>query len=463
MARLERGFSKSFEQYQEIIAHHANYSGLPNKFNSKGEITWVRVNDAARARWWDAQKVLMGLPDRASVARRIHPEELGGFKPCQICGREMSIFPNYPNVRALKKLNGSFGADRFRHFVEDTTEIVETAYDEVGSSGLEAIANIFEIKYVQDTPDDLAERIITLGRFLSPGAMSNAPDRLDGFHTYNGCCRAEHDTGRHMSNLSRYSTDRRAYENWADGDWRGADRLMGEYKRQQIQVACPSCNRVSKMTADHIGPISLGFTHRMWFQPLCIGCNSQKNNRLTQADIRKLIATEASGETVISWHSKAIWDTLKVLSTTDESATRVSALMRTNLHHVLVLLSIINEAGHREFLETFLHPEFAKFDYDFLNFNVTDGTFEAIRRTVDSVNTRKHAVRYLRVAFETLEIYAEKDNRKNNKWVNGNVDALVGEILEALEADQPDSARNKLLLALEILAENAGKYFRVTA
>src|SRR3989344_1701512 len=48
---------------------------------------------------------------------------------------------------------------------------------------------------------------------LSAGAMSNAPDRLDGYHTYNLCCRSKQDTGRHKSNLARYGEDRRAYEN----------------------------------------------------------------------------------------------------------------------------------------------------------------------------------------------------------------------------------------------------------
>ena len=47
---------------------------------------------------------------------------------------------------------------------------------------------------------------------LSPGVMSNAPDRLDGFHSYNKCCRAKEDKGRSKENLNKYGEDRRAYE-----------------------------------------------------------------------------------------------------------------------------------------------------------------------------------------------------------------------------------------------------------
>ena len=54
---------------------------------------------------------------------------------------------------------------------------------------------------------------------LSPGVMCNPPDRLDGFHTYNACCRSVEDTGRHKENLARYTQYRRAYENWAEGDY----------------------------------------------------------------------------------------------------------------------------------------------------------------------------------------------------------------------------------------------------
>ena len=53
------------------------------------------------------------------------------------------------------------------------------------------------------------------------------------------------DTELHLT-LTRYGQDRRVYENWADGDWKMADRLMSLFRKNGI-------------SADHIGPISLGF------------------------------------------------------------------------------------------------------------------------------------------------------------------------------------------------------------
>lgn len=64
-------------------------------------------------------------------------------------------------------------------------------------------------------------------KYLGPGAMSNAPDRLDGFHTYNRCCRTKQDSGRSKENLKSYATDRRAFELWVDGNWVTANKAKG--------------------------------------------------------------------------------------------------------------------------------------------------------------------------------------------------------------------------------------------
>ena len=83
---------------------------------------------------------------------------------------------------------------------------------------------------------------------LGPGAMSNAPDRFDGFHSYNRCCRKKEDRGRWDSNMDTYNQDRRAYERWSDGNIHAANKFM----RNEI---------FNGTSADHIGPISLGFVH----------------------------------------------------------------------------------------------------------------------------------------------------------------------------------------------------------
>jgi Alw26I/Eco31I/Esp3I family type II restriction endonuclease len=447
--------SNEFEAYQKFIIQHENYKTLPNKVSDSGDITWVKVKDLARTKWWDALKVTLGLPDRASVARSIHPKELAGYKPCQVCGRKMSIHYVYPDVNTLRKLNVEFLPLSFDHFNEEIDEIARNVFEAFGEVGLLKLAKCFGISKSYSCAKELVSEIKLVKRGLSPGAMSNAPDRLDGFHTYNACCRSKEDTGRHRSNLVRYGVDRRAYENWADGNWRGADRLMGLYRQTTQKVACPNCSSIKEMSPDHIGPISLGFMHRMQFQALCISCNSSKNNRLTFKDVQTLMEIENSGEQVASWHTLPIWEMLKPIIVDDSSAVEASFLMRRNLHHVLILLSEIDENGYSEFLMRYLHPEYAKYDYDFEDFNVLEGTYKAKRRRVDSANTRSQSERYVRISFDSLNDYASKENRKNSKWESAECDTLLSEIIGLLSSNRENEAHIKILELFGVLAQLA--------
>ena len=75
------------------------------------------------------------------------------------------------------------------------------------------VRQFFEMtKELFDIPEDLPEDIDAFVAYilenrlsrLSPGVMCNPPDRFDGFHTYNACCRSKEDTGRHKENLATY-------------------------------------------------------------------------------------------------------------------------------------------------------------------------------------------------------------------------------------------------------------------
>jgi len=286
--RIKRAWHKNFLKYMNFIVKHPNYAGMPEAYRMDGSIRWVTSGKSEigqkRLAWWDKKrkelKIKKDGPWISKVARTIHPI---GKKPCQICGKEMSLDYIYPNKR------GGF----------------------------------------------------------SPGAMSNAPDRFEGYHTYNLCCRSVQDTGRHKDNLNRYGEDRRAYENWADGDWKAASWLMKVFNKH-------------KVSPDHIGPISLGFSHNPQFNPLTPAKNSAKNNRMTFADIKKLIELEKNGAIVTSWHSKYIWDILKNKIKTDADALKLSKIMRRNMHQILLILSEILKQGYSKFLVTnFLHPEYA--------------------------------------------------------------------------------------------------------
>jgi Alw26I/Eco31I/Esp3I family type II restriction endonuclease len=462
MGRSERGMHPNFIEYQKFIVGHENYRTLPNKFNSNGDITWVRIKDAERRLWWDNLKVQMKLPDRASVAREIHPKELNNEKPCQVCGRTLSIQYDYLNSTNFKRIANKIQVpieSQYEFKITEILNIIEKDKLIDVKHELETILGVPKLEYAK-----LVRREYRLkNQVLSPGVMSNAPDRLDGFHTYNACCRKTQDTGRHTSNLARYSQDRRAYENWADGDWKGANRLMGKFAENTLETQCPKCKQKNKMTADHIGPISLGFAHRMKFNPLCNSCNSAKNNRLTYDDVESLLADEAAGQAVVSWHTKPLWDSLKHEISNDAEAIELSAIMRKNLHYILLILSSIEKAGFAEYCIKFLHPEYANFEWNFENFNPKTGSFLAKKTPIDNLNSKRNAERYIRISLESLTSYDEKINRQNIKWDDLDVDdslrALIKELNQGKE-QQADKSLDKVINGLARLGTLQFKDFK---
>lgn len=81
--------------------------------------------------------------------------------------------------------------------------------------------------------------------------------------------------------MATYNKDRRAYEYWSDGNIAAANQLM----RDQLIF--------NGLSADHIGPISLGFIHDpLYLQPMTSSDNSSKRDRLYDADIINLINRE---------------------------------------------------------------------------------------------------------------------------------------------------------------------------
>lgn len=418
MSRNKRVWSKEFIEYMEYIAKHPNYDGLPEKYKEDGSVRWVVAGNSVlgkkRGEWWDKKVEQFHTSNKAEVARLIHPKELNGMKPCQTCGKELSIFYVYPSKTTLNQLNKVSNLE-FESYDLTISEIFEILFEEIGVEVYSSFKKIFKIPDdIKNSKEDILDYIHSHpGRKLSPGVMSNAPDRFDGFHTYNACCRSKEDTGRHKENLARYSQDRRAYENWAEGDWNLSNRLMGEFNKYSKQVPCPNCNNKAKMSADHIGPISLGFTHRPKFNPLCSSCNSGKNNRMSLNDVLILIEDERNGEKVVSWHTKYLWDALKENVKTDDDALKLSKIMREHLHKVLCLLAIISTVDKNFLKDNFLNPEYSFYDYTFKNFDPLNlDKLEIIKKSLDSKNKKKNAERYIRISFESLDQYIFKDNRK---------------------------------------------------
>lgn len=324
-------------------------------------------------------------------------------------------------------------------------ELIEQWCDNMAKA--DALAKAFGLRKPKDINDLIeliySEMVEKESTRFSPGVMCNPPDRFNGFHSYALCCRTKFDTGRHTENMQTYGQDRRAYEDWSDGNYNLANRLMGEF-RKQAPMECPICGNVEKMSADHIGPISLGFCHNRNFAPMCSSCNSSKNNRFTKSDVDKLIRIEESGEQVISWHSKAIWDAIKHTIKNDADAKFASSVMAKCHQNVLNILSIIYRKVGSEFLMRYLHPKYSLADYRFENVDLLHlENLKIISTPLDSKNRRKNQERYVRIAFESLEEFSNKKNRKNYFIIDENSKEL-DPIISAIMSGEHDMADNLL-------------------
>jgi len=231
MSKSEKNYSPIFKKYQDVIIKHKNYTGL--EYGG----SWVKAATStvgSNRKVWADKKIfdlnITGNGQYAKLMFKIHPCKK---KPCQICGKILSLEYVYPNKHFENKLISNFPYLQKINIaitsIYDILKIIKENKDEI------LFLNITKkILHIQDTIIDSA--IIPLMiqksrdgilKILGPGAMSNFPDRFDGFHSYNRCCRQKEDTGRSKKNLKSYSKDRRAYEEWSDGNHRAANQLMG--------------------------------------------------------------------------------------------------------------------------------------------------------------------------------------------------------------------------------------------
>jgi Alw26I/Eco31I/Esp3I family type II restriction endonuclease len=438
----QRPWHPNFIKYIEFIVNNPNYKGLFFTRAANGQVNWVVTgkseNGQKRRDWWNKKCLELGIKIGAGcyavVAREIHPTKM---HVCQICGKVLSINYGYPNRRFISKFYKSFKV-RILPYTLTIFDIVDTFIKT--SEDIKNFLKIFEIDFIKIKNKNglklyLEKEIVERCNkaYLSPGVMSNSPDRFDGFHSDGNCCRAASDKGRHKSNLSRYNQDRRVYEFWSDGDWKKADRLMAQFSNFGV-------------SADHIGPISLGFSHRPKFQPMTRGANSAKNNRMGLSDIQTLLRDEKNGDQVISWHSRYIWDLLKAKVKTNADALKLSKIMKKNLHWVLTLFAIIDQNDGREFLCQFLNPQYSYFDHRFEGFNPKDGTYKRVI-SIPKVgkNQDNNVERRYRIAFESLEQYKKKSNRRHKEWENVGIDKRIAKLLPLVKNKKSYAKALKLL------------------
>jgi len=441
-------------KYQEEIVAHSNYKGLPYDRNGQGNINWMTTiktqQGQSRMKFWEEKlkyfklraNSVMEAGFRQKVAVLNHPTKQ---HVCLFTGNALFIDYRYPAPSRIDLINKSYD-EAFKYYDLDVLQLASVLYENDKCIMFCEVFNIsVEFNSLPELINYLKKEYIEKEKrgYVSPGVMSNSPDRLDGFHSYNSDVRDVCDTGRRKENLKRYTQDRRVYEKWSDGDWKMADRLYAEFVKNGV-------------SPDHIGPMSLGFAHRPKFQPMTSKLNSSKGNRMTLNDVMLLLADEAKGDLVVSWHSKFIWDKLKGKVKVDEDARNLSSLMRKNLHHILIIFSMIYAKGFRAFLEQFLNPKYSYFDYTFVGFNPITGEYEkAISKELLGKNQQNNVDRYFRIAFETLKEYMIKENRHGKIWNSKEIDTEIDLVLKLLAANKIDDAKEQVNKVLKILADLA--------
>lgn len=430
-----QAWNATFVEYMKSIVLHPNYTGMPDATKADGKIQWEAPSNRSggqykdthhrRRDWWRAKATEIGIDVRedkwiSRTAKTIHPT---GEKPCKRCGQVLRIAYVYASSKLVKRCEKEFDGDLTPDPLEAIGDYVQRIVDSRGTAALRNLPKLLKTK--TSTPpnhgEDLdrwlewieAVYIPSEPSLLSPGAMSNAPDRFDGFHSFNRCCRGEADTGRHAQNMKSYSTDRRVFEYWSEGNWIAADRMMG-IVRARFHDHPSADGGDGPPSADHIGPLSLGFTHRPEFRLLSKSANSAKNNRMSLWDVEYLRRRENAGATVASWYARPIWQALRSSVVDEETALRLSKVMRDNQRQAISFLAEIRANGHAAFLASLLELEYAEFDVDFDDLVIEDFVTKygaLICRDRKTKYATEQKARRLRIGFEALRSYAAKSNR----------------------------------------------------
>jgi Alw26I/Eco31I/Esp3I family type II restriction endonuclease len=427
--RQIRNWHNDFIKYTKTIAENPTYQDMPELYKQDGCVRWITAASSVlgkkRLKWWHDKRNQLGIPpEKGSLQKTAHGIHPTGDKPCQICGRVLSLDYVYLNQAILKKIHDIPNLETRFSTTDHIEEVVKAICQELGKEGLSNLKKALKITKEttnMNTSTNISNYIVKYkSTLLGPGVMSDAPDRLDGYHTYNRCCRHIHDKGRHKDNLSRYGEDRRVFQFWSEGDWKAADRLMKVFSKYGI-------------SPDHVGPISLGFCHRPSFDPTTLKDNINKRNRLGLEDIKKLLTDEKT-EKVVSWHSKKVWDKIKDSVTTEEHANELGKVMRKNVNQVLFLLHKIKEEGHAKFLEeNYLHPEYGEYDIEFEGFDPETGKYEKMKKTKGSKKQYKNnSERYVKKSLEFLDKYKNKSNRRIKSWKDDILENQEKELLEFL-------------------------------
>ena len=445
---------KNYIKYMEHMVKDPAYDGMPNAVSEDGRVNWQVSSGKTtsfydyypeRFEWWVKKADELKVPgtrnsnDRFSVtARMIHPT---GMRPCRLCGQYLHVGYVYVNKILAKKWNKLVGESLFKQ-KQHISQAAKILLKKLGKAEfLKAVSSVFGRRY-KTFDVDLLTRESGIDEFfvkssyikspyLSPGFMSNAPDRLDGFHDYGLCCRKEKDPGRSDENLRSYLHDRRAFQWWAEGNWKVADTLY--YSAGSGE--CAQCSRhIEKVSPHHVGPLSCGFKQLPLFIPLCGPCNSGRNRRMPLEDVQRLVEYEkVHNESVASWQIRAFWDQRKGSVSSNKETKELSNVLRSIEDYYLRVLHRFWKLGNAHFISSFLSPQYAHYDLRFKGLDTSTLQYDSFRKIPKKTKgTVSLAARSVRIAFEELKAYCMKprSSRKFPKLPTEDWKKSLTEILE---------------------------------
>ena len=464
-----------FLEYQKKVVTHPNFKGMPESQSKTGKVSWMATGKSKlgqkRVKWWIKQRKKLGIivGKNGKYKPTADALSLGGKHVCNICGCSAQVRYVYPTLAVLEKINAIHSLKAkfpFLYYDENNDSdigfIINKLYDDLGKEhAFKETKKIFKLENIKNDKEIIIKYILEEKKsMLSPGVMSNAPDRLDGYHSYNACCRPC-DSGRSKKNLATYSQDRRVYEKWSGGNWKAADRLMARFR-----------NDKNKKSADHIGPISQGFCHRPVFWSTTLKENIIRRDNLRIKDILRLMEDEGKGAEVVSKFASNVWDELKKLPKTDEDAKKVGIIMHQNVDNVLKFFFEITKVevgkvkvGKNFLTENFLSPEYAYADYKFEGFDSNTGNYKKMK-TIPGThgNYANEAKRYVRKSFEVLKQYEDKQNRRIRAklWKGNDIDEYKKAVIGSLKSGDLDNAKVSLFKLFKIFSKYAKKDYGIS-
>ena len=152
---IDRNWHPEFQKYTEAIVSAPEYEGLYFERKKDTQIKWVATKKSSagqkRLAWWNKKCEELGIPVKsgnyAVAVREIHPTKK---HVCQICGKALSIYYEYPTKQTLSRINQKLGT-KLKQTDYTIKEIIEQFCK--NTNDLQNIAHIFKVKSFTDAAD----------------------------------------------------------------------------------------------------------------------------------------------------------------------------------------------------------------------------------------------------------------------------------------------------------------------